>query len=376
MNWKIPYIDFGRQFKKSQKEYLSNFKKIMTKGNFVLRDDVAKFEKNVAKLLKVKYVVGVNSCTDALLLSLGSFGFKRNSEIITVAHTYVATLAAIRHVGAKPVLADISRDYNIDVNDIEKLITKNTKAIVPVHLYGRSCNMMKIKSLAKKYKLKIIEDAAQAFGAKYNGKMVGTFGDVGCFSLHPLKSLGSAGDGGFIATNNKKIYEKVFKLRNHGQGKRKDGVFEKSRYKIEFFGFCSRLDNLQASIVNTKLKLFKASVGRRREVASIYSKALKDLPIILPTSYSNKKYFEVYNSYVIRTKKQKQLFDFLRKKKIEVLINWPVPLYKHHGLKLDKTPLPNSEKFCKEVLSLPIFPEITQKEINFIVKNIKDFFNK
>ncbi len=237
MSWKIPYIDFGRQFKKLQKNHINNFKKIMVKGNFVLREDVEKFEKNVAKLLKVKYVVGVNSCTDALLLSLGSFGFKRNSEIITVAHTYVATLAAIRHIGAKPILADISRDYNIDVNHIEKLITKNTKAIVPVHLYGRSCNMSKIKSIAKKYKLKIIEDAAQAFGAKYNGKMVGTFGDVGCFSLHPLKSLGSAGDGGFIATNNKKIYEKVFKLRNHGQGKRKDGLLKNQDIKLNFLDF-------------------------------------------------------------------------------------------------------------------------------------------
>ena len=133
---------------------------------------------------------------------------------------------------------------------------------------------------------------------------------------------------------------------------------------------------MQASIVNTKLKLFRSNVNRRRKVASIYSKALKDLPIILPSSYSNKKYFEVYNSYVIRTTKQKELFDFLRKKKIEVLINWPAPLYKHDGLKLDKTPLPNSEKLCKEVLSLPIFPEITQKEINYIVKNIKEFFSK
>ena len=155
MSWKIPYIDFGRQFKKLQKEHVSNFKKIMTKGNFVLREDVARFEKNVAKLLKVKYVVGVNSCTDALLLSLGSLGFKKDSEIITVAHTYVATLAAIKHIGARPILADISKDYNIDVDRIEKLITKNTKAIVPVHLYGRSCNMNKIKKIAKKYKLKI-----------------------------------------------------------------------------------------------------------------------------------------------------------------------------------------------------------------------------
>ena len=375
MNWKIPYIDFGRQFKKLQKEHIREFKKIMTKGDFVLRNDVIKFEKKMSKFLGVKYVVGVNSCTDALLLSLGSLGLKRNSEIISVAHTYVATLSAIVHVGAKPVLVDISKDYNIDVNNIEKLITINTKAIVPVHLYGRSCDMDRIKQIAEKYNLIIIEDAAQSFGAKYKNKMVGTFGTAGCFSLHPIKSFGGAGDGGFVATNNKNLYEKIFRLRNHGQGKRKNKRLEKSRYDIEHFGFCSRLDNLQAAIVNTKFKLFKHNINKRRKIASIYSNALKDLPLVLPISYADPKYFEVYNSYVIRTSKQKELFEFLRKKKIEVLINWPEPLYRHKGLKLEKKLLPNSEKFCKEIISLPIFPEMNRKEINFIVKNIKNFFS-
>ena len=375
MHWKIPYIHFARQFKKQQKEYIREFKKVMIKGDFVLRNDVTKFEKKISNFLKVKYVVSVNSCTDALLFSLGSLGIKKNSEIISVAHTYVATLAAITHIGGKPVLADISKDHNIDVENIEKLITKKTRAIVPVHLYGRSCNMDRIMQIAKKYKLIVIEDAAQAFGAKFNNKMVGTFGTAGCFSLHPLKSLGGAGDGGFVATNNKKLYEKIFRLRNHGQGKRKEGRLQKSRYQIEYFGFNSRLDNLQAAIVNTKFKLFKNNINRRKKIASIYSNALKNLPLILPSSYSDPKYFEVYNSYVIRTSQQKELFEFLRKKKIEVLISWPEPLYKHKGLRLKQKLLPNSEKFCKEIISLPIFPEMSNKEIDFIIKNIKIFYN-
>ena len=375
MNWKIPYINFDRQFKSLQKEHIRKFKKIMTKGDFVLRSEVRKFEKNMSKFLGVKYVVSVNSCTDALFLSLGSLGLQKDSEIISVAHTYVATLSAIKHVGARPVLADISKDYNMNVNNIEKLITKKTKAIVPVHLYGRSCDMDRITQIAKKYNLIIIEDAAQSFGAKYKNKMVGTFGTAGCFSLHPLKSLGGAGDGGFVATNNKNLYEKIFRLRNHGQGKRKNQRLEQSRYDIEHFGFCSRLDNLQAAIINTKFKLFKHNINKRRKIASIYSYVLKNLPLVLPISYADPNYFEVYNSYVIRTSKQKELFEFLRKKKIEVLINWPEPLYRHKGLKLEKKLLPNSEKFCKEIISLPIFPEMNRKEINFIVKNIKKFFS-
>ena len=309
MNWKVPYIDLGRQFKPLQKEYIHEFKKVMTKGDFILRSDVVKFENKIAEFLGVKYVVGVNSGTDALFLVLGSLGLKRNSEIISVANTYVATLSAIVHTGAKPVLADISNDHNIDVEQIEKLINKNTKAILPVHLNGRSCNMDRITQIAKKYNLIVIEDVAQSFGAKFKNKMVGTFGTAGCFSLHSVKSLGSAGDGGFVATNEKKLYEKIFKLRNHGQGKRKSGRLEMSRYEIEHFGFCSRLDNLQAAIVNVKFKLFKYCINRRRNIALIYSNALKNLPLILPSSYENSKYFDVYNSYVIRTSKQRQLFE-------------------------------------------------------------------
>ena len=205
MKWKIPYIGFNRQFQNLKEGYIREFNKVMTKGDFVLRNDVKKFEENMSKFLKAKYVVSVNSCSDALLLSLGSLGLKKNSEVICVAHTYVATLSAIVHVGVKPVLVDIGEDYNINVEKIEKSITKNTKVILPVHLYGRACNMDRIRQIAKKYNLIIIEDAAQSFGAKFKNKMVGTFGAAGCFSLHPIKSFGGAGDGGFVATNSKKI---------------------------------------------------------------------------------------------------------------------------------------------------------------------------
>ena len=376
MKWKIPYIDFGRQFKNQEKSHLSNFRKIMINGDFVLRDEVLKFEKTISSLLKSNYVVSVNSCTDALLLSLAAMNFKKKSEIITVGHTYVATLAAIKHVGLEPVLADISDDFNIDTRQIEKLITKKTKAILPVHLYGHSCEMDSIMKLAKKHNLKVIEDCAQSFGAKFKRKFVGTFGEVGCFSLHPLKSLGAAGDGGFIVTKNKLLYEKFLRFRNHGQGRRKNGKYLKSRYDIDYFGFCTRLDNLQAAIVNTKLKKLNKNIYLRNKVAKSYNNSLKNLPLVLPKIYNKNQYLDVFNSYVIRTKKQFGLFKFFRDKGVEVLINWPKPLYHHKGLRLKKIFLKNNEKICKEIISLPIFPEMTKAEQNYIINCIKLYFRK
>ena len=374
MKWKIPYIDFKRQYIKQKNTHLFNFQKIMMSGDFILRDEVLKFEKKVSSLLNIKYVISVNSCTDALLLALASLKLKKNSEVITVGHSYVATLAAIKHVGLNPVLVDISDDFNIDVNKIKNKITNKTKAILPVHLYGHSCKMDKIMKIAKEYNLKVIEDCAQSFGAKYKKKFVGTFGELGCFSLHPLKSLGAAGDGGFIVTKNKNLYEKLIRMRNHGQGRRKNGKFLKSRYDIDFFGFCTRLDNLQAAIVNTKLKILNKNILLRNKIAKDYNNALSNLPIVLPKIYSKDLYQDVFNSYVIRTKKQFQLFKYLRKKGVEVLINWPKPLYHHKGLKLKNCNLKNNEKICKEIISLPIYPEMLKSEFNYITNCIQSFF--
>ena len=367
MKWIVPYIDFNKQFNFLKKEYIKNFSSVMSKGDFTLRKDVKIFETKIAKFLKVKYVVGVNSGTDALMLSIGSLGLGRGAEVISVGHTFIATISAIAHTGNKPIMCDIGKDYNIDADKIEKLITKNTKAIVPVHLNGRSCNMKKIMKIAKKHNLIVIEDCAQSLGAKFKSKMVGTFGKAGCFSLHPLKSLGGAGDGGFVATNDKYLYEKISRLRNHGQ---------KTRDDIAHYGFCSRLDNLQAALLNTKFKFFKSNVMKRRKIASIYSEGLKNFPLLLPKLYeNNKEYFETYNSYVIRTNRQKELVEFLKKKKIETLINWPRPIYKNKNLKIKVGHLPVTEKIVKEIISLPIYPEISSKQIKHVIESISKFFN-
>ena len=365
MKWIVPYTNFGAQYLKQRTNFLNQFNRVMLNGDFILRGDVLKFEKNIAKYLGVKHVIGVNSGTDALLLSLGCLGIKKDSEIISVAHTAIATLSAIVHTGCKPKLVDIAEDFNMNVEEVEKRITRKTKAIVPVHLNGRSCEMDKVLYLAKKYKLLIVEDAAQALGARFKGKMAGTFGIAGAFSLHPLKSLNCAGDGGFVATNNRLVADKLRRLRNHGQ---------KKRNEIIHFGFCSRLDNLQAALVNVKFKTFKEQINKRRFIAKTYSKLLRGLPIILP-EFDDGRFFDTYNSYVIRTKKQKRLFRYLLKNKIEVFIHWPKPWYHFKSLKLDKTYLSTTERFCKEVISLPIYPELRIDKVYYTAKMIKFFFD-
>ena len=365
MNWSVPFTSFKKNFEKNKSLFIKAFERIMSNGEFILKKDVYDFEKNMAKYLNAKYVISVNSGTDALLLSLGAAGIKPGSEIITVANTYVATLSAITHIGATPVFVDVAEDFNMDVNLIEKKITKKTRAIVPVHLNGRCCNMKKINAIAKKYNLLVIEDVAQSLGSKFKNKMAGTFGLAGAFSLHPLKSLSCAGDGGFIATDNLPLARKLYKMRNHGQV---------SRDHISHFGFNSRLDNLQAALINIKLKNFNKDIIKRREIAKFYLDNLKNLPIFNPLFKNDQNYFDTFNSFVIRTKNQKKLLNHLYKNKIEVFVNWKKPLYKHKGLKLRSSKLSNTEKFCKEMISLPIFPDLEQKKQKEVINVIKKFY--
>ncbi len=370
MHWKVPFINLGQQFINQKEELVSAFNRIMESGSFILRDDVNIFEKNMASFLNVKNVVGVNSGSDALILAAKMLGLKKGDEVLTVAHTYIMTISAIYHTGATPVLVDIDEDFNIDTNKIESLINKNTKAIFPVHINGRMANMKEISKLAKKYNLAIIEDSAQGLGAKINGLNPGNFSSIGCFSSHPMKTLGCAGDGGFISTDDDELARKLRILRNHGQ---------ENKYDYKSYGLSSRLDTLQAAILNVKFPLFKNWIKKRREIASLYDRGLKKLPLVLPTFLDKKnKHFDVYSSYVIRTSSQEKLVEFLRNCGIEVFIHLgPKSISENKDLffkipqKLEKT-----EKVSKQVVSLPIYPELDLENVNYVINCIKDFFNK
>ena len=254
---KVKFYKIGNEFERVKKPYLKKINTIFNTGNFILGNSNMKFEKKISKLLNVKYVCGVGNGSDALEIGLIAIGIKKGDEVITASNSWVSSLNAILNVGAKPVLVDVENDYNINCQEIKKAITKKTKAIMPVHLNGLPAKMNEIKEIAKKYKVKIIEDSAQAILSKYKGKYAGTIGDVGCFSMHPTKNLGVAGDGGFIVTNEKKIFDKIKIISNHGANNKGDLVMQ---------GRNSRLDELQAEFILHKLKYLKEDTKKKKKM--------------------------------------------------------------------------------------------------------------
>lgn len=340
------------------------------RADLILRGDLKKFEQNICDFLRVKYAIGLNSGTDALYLSLVSCGIGKGDEVITVAHTFVATVAAIVFTGATPILVDVAEDYNMDVSQLEKAITPRTKAIIPVHLNGRVCNMDRVTSLARRHGLFLIEDAAQALGATFRGKKAGTFGTAGCFSLYPMKVLGGTGDGGIAVTNKKSIADNIRYLRDHRQD-RKNG-------RLLGYGYNSRLDNFHAAVLNVKLRHVSEWIKRRRKVANIYHTGLADVPQIKlpPEPNCNTPYVDVYQNYVIRAKNRNALAKYLSDNGIETLISWPKPLHKHKALGLQHFRLPVTERMSKEMVSLPMNTEVTDEQIEYVITCIRKFYEK
>lgn len=364
---KISFVDLKRQYKSIKDEINAKINEVLESTQFILGENVKAFEEAFAKYCSAKYAVGVASGSDALTLSLKALGIGEEDEVITVPNTFIATVDAISRNNAKSVFVDIDPEtYNIDVNKIEEKITDKTKAIIPVHLYGQPADMDPILKIAKEYGLKVIEDACQAHGAEYNGKKVGSLGDVGCFSFYPGKNLGAYGDGGIIVTNNFEIAEKVKMLRNYGQ---------KIKYYHDFVGYNSRLDELQAAILRVKLKYLDEWNELRRLHAEQYNRCLDGLSgIRLPLSKKEVKH--VYHLYVIRCENRDTLQKKLLSKEIFTGIHYPVPIHLQHaytklGYRIGDFPV--TEEYAKKILSLPMFPELTDKEIIYICKMIKKF---
>ena len=368
MSYKVRFVDYPKQYQSMKNELDNTFQEIMSNGDFILRKHLEEFEKNMADFLGVKYAIGVNTGTDALFFSLLASDIGKGDEVITPAHTFVATLAGIVHCGATPVLVDIGYDMNMDVDKVEQLITSKTKAIMPVHLNGRLCNMKKIMQIANEYGLVVIEDAAQALGATYNGKKAGSFGLAGCFSFYPAKILGTAGDGGLVSTNDKNIAERTQSLRDNGR--------IPGNNIIDGFGYNSRLDNLHAAILNVKLKYLPSWIRTRGTLAMRYQVGLSDIPnIVLPPAPSRGGlYFDVFQNYVIRVKERDALVSFLRKQGIEIIVSWPIPLNKQKSLGLEHFSLPVTEQVSNEVLSLPLYPELAIKKVDYVIEQIHNFY--
>jgi len=361
----VPFVDLKRQYDSIKDEVNTKINKVLQNTHFILGENSDAFEKEFANYCGVKYGVGVASGSDALTLNLKALGIGKGDEVITAPNTFIATVDAISRNGAKPVFVDIDPEtYNIDVAEIEEKITDKTKAIIPVHLYGQPADMDEIIKIAKKYDLKIIEDACQAHGAEYKGKKVGSLSDVGCFSFYPAKNLGAYGDGGMVVTNNEQIAERIKMLRNYGQSK---------KYYHDFIGYNSRLDEIQAAVLRVKLRYLDEWNDKRREHAKLYNELLENVSgIETPTEKEFVKH--VYHLYVIRCKNRNELQNYLSSKGVSTGIHYPIPVhlqkaYKH--LEYKEGDFPITEKYAKEILSLPMFPELTDEEIEAVVGLIR-----
>ena len=379
MKYKVRFVNYSLQYHNLEEEITETVKRVLSRGDLILRQDVEDFEQNLADFVGVKYAISAASGTDALFLSLEAAGIGEGDEVITVSHTFVASIATIVHTGAKPILVDVRDDFLMDVDRIEEAITPKTKAILPVHLNGRMCDMEKIMKIAKKHNLIVVEDAAQALGASFNKKRAGSIGLTGCFSFYPAKILGCYGDGGAMTTNNSKIAEKVRLLRDHGQKTPYQNLqFGTGQAKTELvcFGWNSRLDNVQAAILNLKFKYLKKWIEKRREIAKIYNKGLSGIKGLKlpPAPDLDSRFFDVFQNYVLRAQKRDKLFKFLKENGVETLIKDPIPNHWHKGLSLSHFNLPYTEQLAKEVISLPIYPELTKGEIKYVIDCIRKFY--
>ena len=337
---------------------------VLESGWYLLGEKNKAFEENFAKYCETKFSIGCANGLDALHLAIRAYDFPKDSEIIVPANTYIASILAISNCGLKPILVEPNLEtYNIDVDLIEAKITEKTKAIVVVHLYGQAVEMEKIWELAKKYNLKIIEDSAQAHGAIYQGKKVGNLGDIGCFSFYPGKNLGALGDGGSITTNDEEVAIKIRAIANYGSLIKYENIYK---------GLNSRLDEIQAAILDLKLQFLDADNQQRREIAKIYRENIKNEKIVLPKPYKEESH--VWHLFVIRTKDRDKLQEYLKIKGIQTLIHYPIPPHKQNAYKeWNNLSFPITEQIHREVLSLPISPVMSKEEAFCVVQALNEF---
>ena len=363
---KIFVWNYLEDYLKNKEKILKITDKVFSSGNLILSKEVTNFENKFSKFTNNNYGIGVNSGTDALQIALMSIGIKKNDEVITVSNTAVPTVSAIVSCNAKPVFVDVNEeDFLMNASLIENKITKKTKAIIPVNLYGQSANYELIKKISKKHNLKIIEDCAQSAGALYKGKASGSLGDLSAFSFYPTKNLGGYGDGGMIVTKIKKLYLNCKKLRKYGMTK---------NYYAEIHGINSRLDEIQAAILNFQLTKLKLNITKRRKIAKIYNENIKTFSLDLPVE--NKDNFHSYYVYVVRHPQRKKIMQYLKDNNIFCNISYPFPIHSMKGyeyLNRKNDNLPITNKLSKQIFSLPMYPELSTIKLEKVINIINKF---
>jgi dTDP-4-amino-4,6-dideoxygalactose transaminase len=367
---KVPFADFKRHYKQYQAEIDQAVSRVLSSGHFILGPELEKFEKEFAEFIGEGFVIGCASGTEAIYLALAACPVGQGDEVIVVAHTAVPTINAISMTGATPVFVDIDpQTYVMDVTKVESLITPKTKAIIPVHLYGQMVNMEPLLQLANKYKLFVIEDVAQATGATCKGLVAGSVGDFGTFSFYPSKNIGAFGDGGAVFTKSKEHFDKLLMLRNYGQSK---------RYYHDIIGINSRLDEMQAAILTSRMEYLNVWNKRRREIASLYTREFASFSDVLRVPAIHADNEHVFHLYVIQVEERDQLQTYLLEQGIQTLIHYPIPAHLQKAyacLGYQTGSLPVSEHIASRILSLPIYPELEDEQVKLVVEAVRTFLN-
>ncbi len=364
---RVPYVNLAAQHAGIKAELLAAMAAVLEKGQFIQGDEVGEFERQFAERCGVRYAVAVNSGTDALILTLRALGVGPGDEVITAPNSFVATASCIALVGARPVFVDVLEDYNMDPTLLERAITARTKAILPVHLTGHPADMDEILEIARAHQLRVVEDCAQAVLAEYRGRRVGSFGDAGCFSLHPLKTLGACGDAGVITTNSEEVSHKLRLLGNHGLRSRED---------CSVWGANSRLDTLQAALLLVKMSYLEAWTEQRRSHAAYYQRQLGTIPgLRLPTNRAHEK--SVYHTFVVQSEHRDALRSYLADHGVETAIHYSTPLHLQKAaasLGYRRGSFPIAERQAANILSLPIYCELTHDELEHVVRTVRGFY--
>ena len=367
MPFKVPFVDPKEHYRRLKPEIDGAITDCFAKGDLVMRQQLRDFEANLASFVGTKYAIGLNSGYHALHFSLLAANVGPGDEVITVGHTFVACVSAIIHCGATPVLVEVAQDYNMIPEEFEAAITPKTKAVMPVHLNGRVCNMDRIMEIANRHNIAVVEDAAQALGAKHGGTRAGAFGATGCFSFYPFKVLGGFGDGGAITTNDPDIALAVGRLRFNGE--------DRETGEYHFHGHTALLDNIQAAVLDVKLRHLPDWIEHRRQIASHYHEGLSGVGDLHLPQFSQVEHFDIFQNYVIRTGQRDKLREHLTAEGVETLLHWPKPMWEHKALDLKNPHLLETENICREVISLPMSAETTFEHVDITVAAIRGYFS-
>ena len=366
MAYKVKFVDPARLYKMIKNEIDAAYLDVISKGELIDREQLKQFEENLARFVGTKYAVGLNSGYDALHISFRAASIGSGDEIIVPAHTFVASASAVVNAGARPILVDVGKDFNIDPNKIEEAVTQRTRGIIPVHLSGYMADMVRVMEIAKKHHLVVVEDACQSLGSSMDGKKAGSWGLTGCWSFYPFKILGGYGDGGAITTDDPDVALFARRMRYNGE--------DRETGEYHGHGFTCLLDNLQAAFLDVKLRYLPQWIIRRKKIAQRYREALSNIPDLLLPHYNDPRRDHVYQNYTIRVKQGDEFSEYLKKQGVEVLTQFRKPYYKHEALNLEDRGFPETEALSREVCSLPMNVEISDEEVEYVIQTVRSFY--